>query len=502
MVKIAFISLYDLSACPIRILQAVLKEKEYDVSIIFFKELLFNQMSKPTEKELELLILKLKEINPDFVCLSVKSPMVSIASEISTRVRTEINKPIVWGGSHPTIVPEECINYADIVCVGEGEYAMLELMQKSDSGEDISEIKNLWIKKDGEVIKNPIRELIDDLDSLPFFDYSNDNKYVINENKITSGEPLLGAGKLNLIIGRGCAYQCSYCCNAYFLKTYSGKGKVIRKKSVNRTIEELQYIKSVFKNLREIYFSDEVFAMDKEWIVEFTKEYKEKIGIPFCCSLNPLNINEDVVAHLKNSGLVYIQMGIQSGSQRVREEVYRRFTPDSMILENAKIMKKYKITPKYDVILDNVYETEKDKNDSFNLLMRLPRPYDLSLYSLVNFPKTELTERLIRDGYVQNDDSEKALKQWRMTFDVKRDKANLHYNCMVSLLSKSFIPLWMVKRMYYSRYLKNHPEPLVRVVKMSNHLKLAMTAIVMILSGRMTVSRMMYHLKNYRGVTL
>jgi len=503
MPKVLFISLYDVAACPIRTLHAFLKEKGYSVSIIFFKELLFNQIDKPTQTELNLLVTQVKEINPDFICLSVKSPLVSIAIEISELLRTEIGKPIIWGGSHPTIVPEECIKYADIVCVGEGEYAMLELLEKSENGQDITKIKNLWVRIGGTIIENPVRDLIANLDSLPFFDYSTESKYSINYNKLTMTDPILNIGKLNTIIGRGCPFRCHYCCNAYFLDLYKGKGCFVRKKSVNRAIQELLHIKTHLKNLKEIYFSDEVLAIDKEWIAEFSREYKEKVKIPFCCSFNPININDDIVRMLKEAGLVYIQMGIQSGSQRVRERVYNRFTSDEMILDAARIMKKYKITPKYDIILDNVYETEHDKEDSFNFLLKLPRPYDLSLYSLINFPKTGLTQRLITDGKVSGDNSEKALKQWRMTFGViKRDKNNLHYNSMVSLLSKSFIPLWMIRRISKSKYLREHPQILVSVVKVSNHIKLANTAIVMILTGRMSIQRMVYHLKNYRGITI
>ena len=165
-------------------------------------------------------------------------------------------------------------------------------------------------------------------------------------------------------------------------------------------------------------------------------------------------------------------------------------------------MKKYKITPKYDIILDNIYETENDREDSFNFLLKLPRPYDLSLYSLTNFPKTELTERLIRDKYIKSDNSKKALKQWRMTFSVKREKRNIHYNCMISLLSKSFVPKSLIKILFKSNYLKRNPYILVFFVKICNHIKLTRTGIRMILTGRMSFSRLMYHLKNYKGITL
>ena len=495
--KVLFISLYDISACPIRTIHSFLKRENYSVSILFFKELLFNQMEEPTKKELDLLISTIKLIGPDFICLSVKSPLLSIAGEISNLIKKEVDKPIIWGGSHATIVPEECIEYADIVCVGEGEYALLEFLQNPEK----TNIDNLWIKKGNEIIKNPVRNLVEDLDSLPFFDYSNENKYTINHDKISKGDPIIKKSNLNMIIGRGCFHNCTFCCNAYFLKLNKGKGKVVRKKSVGRVIEELLDIKKNLRNLKEIYFSDEVFSVSKEWITEFSKEYK-KINIPFCCSFHPDNIDEEVVSMLKSAGLVYIQMGIQSGSQKIREEVYRRFTPNDLILKAAGIMKKYKIIPKYDIILDNVYETEKDKEESFEFLLKLPRPYDLSLYSLTNFPKTELTERLIRDKYIKREDSKKALKQWRMTFSVKREKSNIHYNCMVSLLSKSFVPKSLIRTLFKSDYLKRNPYILVFFVKVCNHIKLARAGIRMILTGRMSFSRLIYHLKNYKGITI
>ena len=127
--KITFLALYDTISLGIRALQAITKKEKYDTNIIYLKELIPNHITNPTQKEMDILISKLKELNSDVLCMSISSPIHKIAEEVTKEIREKFPKlKIIWGGIHPTTNPEKSIPHADYICVGEGEYAILELL--------------------------------------------------------------------------------------------------------------------------------------------------------------------------------------------------------------------------------------------------------------------------------------------------------------------------------------------------------------------------------------
>ncbi len=117
---------------------------------------------------------------------------------------------------------------------------------------------------------------------------------------------------------------------------------------------------------------------------------------------------------------------------------------DEQVIRATNILRKYNITPQYNILTGNPYETAEDMQQRIKLLLKIQRPYNLNIFSLINFPKTDLSKRLIRDNLLESNES-KALTQWRKSFKFKRNKNHLYYSCLVSLLSKSFVPKGMVK---------------------------------------------------------
>jgi anaerobic magnesium-protoporphyrin IX monomethyl ester cyclase len=100
----------------------------------------------------------------DLIALSFMSNYLDRASQLSHALREGMKVPLVVGGIHPTVLPEPCLEFADIVCVGEGEEALLELVQRIEAGHDYADVRNLWLRRDGQIVRNPVRPLIEDLD--------------------------------------------------------------------------------------------------------------------------------------------------------------------------------------------------------------------------------------------------------------------------------------------------------------------------------------------------
>jgi radical SAM superfamily enzyme YgiQ (UPF0313 family) len=158
---------------------------------------------------------------------------------------------------------------------------------------------------------------------------------------------------------------------------------------------------------------------------------------------------------LKESGLKNVIMGIQSGSPRVREEFMGRHTPQSKILESARILRKYRLRVGYDFIADNPYETEDDRRETLELITRLPRPFQLDFFSIGMFPGTKLTDRALRDGVIRLEDvecmSEKGYELFAGSLHLKRDDKLLSWDVLY-FLAKFGVPARVLFALRGSRF--------------------------------------------------
>ncbi len=370
---------------------------------------------------------------------------------------------------------------------------MLELLEALSNKTDPTGIKNLWFNVSGNIIRNPLRPLIQDLSSLPLPDYTNDNKYYISKDKIHEGDPIhLDCWDYFIQGTRGCPYSCTYCSNSLFKEMYRNHGNYVRQRSVEHVINELLHARASLKGLKMITFFDEVFGVNKKWILEFCREYKEKIGIPFTCYLHPLAVTEDVVISLKNAGVSLIGIGIQSGCERVRRHIFKRPESNKQIIEAAAILQKHKIRFALDLILDNPFESHEDKEETLNLLLQIPKPFNLSLYSLIYFPKTGLTEMALKQGLITQDDIEdrrqRVLSQFRVTLEYKRDKWDTAWIALAYLSGTPLIPKSLVAFLSHRRLLRIYPQALVMLVQITKVVAWIQKGIIMAVSGQITSS--------------
>jgi len=414
--KIILVALYRYQNFPIRIMHALLEPIEnVEVYSIFLKNGVTNMCDTPSSREIELFADIVRKIEPHIVGFSVISPFAFVAKQLSEIVKKHIpSSLVIWGGIHPTISPESCIDYADILCIGEGEEAIVELAQSVRDGIPHESIKNLWIKDNGLIIKNPMRPLVQDLDSLPLPSYGNRSYFFIDNNQMTQNDPVLQYDFLSVHASRGCPFSCSYCVNSLLHPFLKGLGPYIRLRSVSNVIGEIKQ----FKKFEEIYFIDEVFSTNKNWIEEFASRYKKEVGVPFTIWLNPLLISSDLIRQLADSGLSTIRFGIQTGSDKIRNEVFQRPGNNKQIIDIARKIAEHKVSITYDLIMDNPYETEKTIMETIALLLQLPKPLSFSLCSLQYFPKYPLTQKALEDNYIHiNDlDSDKLFERTSKNF--------------------------------------------------------------------------------------
>lgn len=422
-------------------LHVVLKKAGFKCSLVLFKEL-ENPYSPDdvlvSEGELAALMEKLERLDPDLVGISLCSSFLKTSERITKRIQNDLKCPVIWGGIHPTLEPENCIRVADMVCRGEGEETLLELTRKMSSGQDFSSIKGLWVREKDRITRNGLRPLIQNLDIIPYPDFDlNDRHYLMGRN---DDNPLYQPYYI-IMSSRGCPFACTYCCNSAMKNIFAGSGAYVRRRTVDNVIGEIKIVKQQY-NVNFIYFFDDVFAMDLEWVESFCRIYKREIGIPFMCYLHFYLITQELVDVLTDSGMSQAVLGIQSGSERVRTNYFARNTPDLSIVEASKFFlnrQKSRTSVCYHLIVDNPFENEKDKDDCLNLLSKLSPPYELDLFPLAYFPQSTLTNMALEQNIITRNDvddmSEKAVRQYAVNFDWPRSEADYTWAATLLLIS-------------------------------------------------------------------
>ena len=407
-INVVFVGLYRFQNFPIRIMHSLLEDIDgIYPHAIFYKNCLSNQFELPTEKEEELFLRKIIDLQPDFVCLSVLSPFVPVAKRITKVIKDNTSAKVIWGGIHPTISPEDSIIEADMICVGEGEEALSELVTFMRDGKNYFQIKNLWINSSEGIIRNPMRPLIQDLDSLPFPSYGKETFFFIESNKLTSYDSELFSEYLWVQTSRGCPFVCSYCVNSLLRPLFKDLGGYSRRRSVDNVIREIDRSMDLSHGAKKfVFFADEVFGNDKKWLDEFVLKYKKNVGLPFYAEYNPKLINSEMLRKLTGAGLDTINFGIQTGSDYIRNEIFQRPGKNTELIALAQKIAEFGIKIKYDLILDNPYDTEETLVGTIDLLLQLPKPLCLHLYSFQYFPHYPFTKRAIKDGHIQEEDAD------------------------------------------------------------------------------------------------
>jgi radical SAM superfamily enzyme YgiQ (UPF0313 family) len=352
------------------------------------------------QQEISEVLGLISQKKPGLIGLSLMTIHFQSAVKLNQRIKTTFPEiPIIWGGIHPTLLPDECIQHADIVCRGEGEVTILELARCLDKGKSIENIESLWVKTGDRIIRNEIRPLLQELDSLEFPRFDWENNYVLYEERIQLLNRDLyqlcvpRKGKIyDVMTARGCPYHCTYCCNSSFKRMYAGKGKLVRSRSIESIMQELEYVKQFFNFVKIINFQDDVFLVRRKhgWLKRFCTEYEKKIGLPFACKGSPREVTKENIALLREAGLEYFHIGIQN-SDRVNREIYGRITSSrDQVIRASEVLNNYRVLANYDVILDDPFSTEEDYLEVLDTLIKIKKPFLISCFSMTFFPNSDI----------------------------------------------------------------------------------------------------------------
>jgi len=493
--RVVLITPYGEENRGIRYISAMLRKNGFEPHMIFFKRWVNNALEPPTEREEELLADLVRQIRPVLVGVGFGAPHLKVVRSFTRRIRAVSDATLLWGGVFPTVCPEDCIDDVDAVCIGEGEYATLEVARALAEGRSLRDIEGLWVKEGTEVHRNPVRQLIQDLDALPFPDCLQPDTWFIEDGRKQRTDPVAGTVEYRIYPTRGCPYTCTYC-HSHVMRRLSreGGGRYYRIRSVENVIAELEAARSILPKIRRVKFDGDVFAFPQEWLEEFSRSYRERIGVPFEILTYPGELDAGDYALLKRAGLRKVQTGIQSGSEKELRDAYRRQSTSGDILELHRMVRREGIEVVYDLIFDNPLASEGDKRSIVELLLKLEHPFSIYMYSLTLFPKTRLAQDLIEQGLATPDDIEgratKSYRQFRLSFDWPRPPEDRFWIALTVLAAKPFVPKALIRHLMESRSLRKTPDLLVAAARMADLAKVGTLALRMLLQGELTVFKL------------
>lgn len=327
---------------------------------------------------------------PDLLGLSLTTRQWQRAARIVAELRQQIDVPVIAGGLHPTFSPEEVLAHPgfDYICLGEGEQAALDLLRwlEVQGSRWISEspsIDNVWCRGGR---RPALRPPIDPPDALPFL--ARDHL----------DEP---AGVIHLNTQRGCPFPCTYCAARNYHDLYRGQGNYGRRRSHDNVLAELEVVEQELE-LTYVVFLDDTFTLDRRWVREFCRRYRERFALPFSINARAETVDRELLQQLAAAGCRHVIYGVESGSERLRREVMKRPISDQQFEDAFAWSREAGLLITANYMLGLPEETPQDLDLTLSLHRRL-KPDDFGYFVFYPYPGTQLFRMCQERGYLPED---------------------------------------------------------------------------------------------------
>ncbi|MBI3019409.1 MAG: B12-binding domain-containing radical SAM protein [Deltaproteobacteria bacterium] len=394
----------------VAILSSLLKKDGHEVQYI----LIHDRMGYKWSEWQHWLSRKLEEFNPHLIGHSVMTPQYKYTRILGAFINQHYPDIVqVVGGPHPSQYPNEVFNegseFIDLICLGEADYAFPQFL-KMNPEESMAartyrtDIRNLWFKfDDGRVVKNP-NDIFVDLSKLPPEDKSvfDLDKYILEKGN-----------QIEVTVGRGCPYKCTYCFNESYFDLYKKDNPILkikdflRFKDMDVIFEEIHEALKLSKiPIRALSFVDDNFLINKDFLEKFCLRYKEEVGLPFVVNVHPLTLNEYKGKLIGEAGVISMRFGVEAGSERLRKDILDRQTPEVAIHRAFDIARKFNVMPSSYNMIGIPTEAKDEVLETLKLNGRLS-PDVVKIMTFYPFHGTRLYEFCVKHNLIDWEKKEK-----------------------------------------------------------------------------------------------
>lgn len=381
LVQVDYSKFYSTDVMPLGLLHvgSALANRGFEVKIIHC-----------TEKESEQYAKEIAKSQPLWAGFSVMTgPQTPHSALMSEKIKEyDPTIPLVWGGIHPSLLPEQCLNedYIDVVVIGDGEDTALELTERLEKGKSLDELLGTGFKKNRDMVLNAPRPFVENLD---------DDLYRINFNLLDFSKYFTQARSMKRVVAyktsRGCPFNCSFCYNQKFHQ------RKWRAKSPERVIEDISFLKQNY-NIDGVMFYDDTFYVDKKRALKIL----EGIRLPAKTDIRVDLVDENLLAQMKELRVFDILIGVESGSDRILKILNKGVTADD-IKRVVKLLAKYNLRVGYSAILGMPGETEAEKRQTVELLLwihAIHKNKTITVGPYLPYPGSKLYDTALRDGFI------------------------------------------------------------------------------------------------------
>jgi len=347
-------------------------------------------------------------INSDTICVGISCStgrMILSALEVASAVR-KISQtvPIIWGGTHPTLLPEQTLEnpLVDMVVINEGDEVFMELVEALANRKNLSEINGIGYKKSGHVKINPPAQMIKNLDSLPAVPY-----HLIDVSKYSSLN-FRNLASIDLVTSRGCPCSCTFCSTPF-----TSRG-VWRALSVESVIKNISSLKDRY-GIKVFYFVDDNFMVDLQRVEQFLDALREaKLKIYWGTQGVRVDaikkISSRLLDRIEEQGCVELSIGLESANQKILDMVDKRISLQDIDGVNDKLAGR-SFNVKYNMMIGFPGETISSIKDTVRLALRLYKKNKNSWFPFnifTPFPGTAMFQKAIDYGFNVPD----KLEEW------------------------------------------------------------------------------------------
>jgi anaerobic magnesium-protoporphyrin IX monomethyl ester cyclase len=327
----------------------IIKKHSYDVFVIAItKDISSEEFRK-----------KVESFNPSIVGFSCTSPQFLYLKKYSDAIKSNEDILQICGGSLPTLDSQTVLTQTAVkgVAIGEGEQSVDRLLDNIENSKSIFDTAGFYWNIDGKIKTNQIPHFIEDLSQLEFPDTSvYEDWMVCNCNN-----------ELEMVLSRGCPYECSYCSNKALKDMYPSSRGYFRIPSIEYTIELIEGLVKRYPQAKNLSFNDDLLIANKKWYAGFAEEYTKKIGLPYRINVKPETLTPEIVKVLKESGCYLTMMGLESGNEQLRKKLLNRHYSNKLVYEKSKLIKDADILLSTFNIVGWPYETKEEMLETLEI---------------------------------------------------------------------------------------------------------------------------------------